>query len=68
MIRRILWQATTLADTIKRKLAVKKAIKQKSNYHHCIKPFTDAKMLLIQKQAYECMDELESRYNAIKVN
>lgn len=56
----------TLKQTIDRKRAVKKAIKDRSNYRHAVKPYTDAKRLLIQQEAYNCMDVLEERYNAIQ--
>ena len=56
----------TLKETIDRKLAVNKAIKDLSNYRHAVKPYTDAKKLLIQQEAYNCMDVLEERYRAIK--
>ena len=36
----------TLKQTIDRKRAVKKAIKDRSNYRHAVKPYTDAKRLL----------------------
>ena len=45
---------------------VNKAIKDRSNYRHAVKPYTDAKRLLIQQEAYNCMDVLEERYNAIQ--
>ena len=56
----------TFKQTIDRKRAVKKAIKDRSNYRHAVKPYTDAKRLLIQQEAYNCMDVLEERYNAIQ--
>lgn len=58
----------TISQTITRKIAVRKAIKQRSNYKHAVKPFVDAKKLIIQKNAYECMDELVERYEALNIS
>lgn len=52
-------------QTVLRKLAVRKVVKERSNYNHAIKPFTEAKKLIIQKDAYECMDNLVDRYNSL---
>lgn len=57
---------TTISEVIARRKAVKNALKTKSVYKHAVKPYTDAKKLIIQKDAYECMDELVERYNALK--
>ncbi len=56
-------ETNSFSDTIKRKIAVRKAIKVRSNYKHAIKPIVDAKKLVIQKSAYDSMDELMSRYH-----
>lgn len=56
---------SSLKETIDKKLKVRKLVKQRSVYKHTIKPFEDARKLLIQKQAYECMDELVERYKSI---
>lgn len=56
---------SSLKDTIDKKLKVRRLVKQRSVYKHTIKPFEDARKLLIQKQAYECMDELVERYKSI---
>lgn len=58
-------ETSTIKDSIERKRAVNKAVKERSNYKHATKPFTDAKKLLIQKDAYNCMDALVDRYNSI---
>lgn len=56
-------ETNTFADTIKRKLLVRKAIKERSNYKHVMKPIVDAKKLLIQKDAYDSLDELLDKYH-----
>lgn len=55
----------TVKQTIARKLAVKKALKERSNYKRAVKPFVDAQRLVIQRDAYECMDDLIERYEKI---
>lgn len=57
--------SNTVKLTIERKKAVRKAVKEKANYKNAMKPYTDAKKLLIQHNAYLCMDELEARYNEL---
>ncbi|MCD7723590.1 MAG: MFS transporter [Clostridiales bacterium] len=56
----------TPAQALKRKLAVRRALKEKSVYKRTIKPFTDAQKLLTQKQAYQSMGEIEKLYIAAK--
>lgn len=55
----------SIKQTIARKFAVRKVLSERSKYNRAVKPFTDARKLLIQKQAYECMDELYARYNSL---
>lgn len=57
--------SNTVKLTVERKKAVRKAVKEKANYKNAMKPYTDAKKLLIQHNAYLCMDELEARYNEL---
>ena len=55
----------TMKETIYRKFAVQRAVKERSVYKRAVKPLTDAKKLLIQQKAYDCMDDLITRYNSI---
>ncbi len=55
----------TIKETIYRKFAVQRAVKERSVYKRAVKPLTDAKKLLIQQKAYDCMDDLITRYNSI---
>ena len=55
----------SIKQTIARKMAVNQAVKERSNYKHAVKPFVDAKKLIIQQDAYRCMDELVDRYNSL---
>lgn len=55
----------SIKATIARKKAVRAAVKEKTNYKYAIKPFKDANKLLIQHNAYLCMDELENHYNEL---
>lgn len=55
----------SIKQTIARKMAVNQAVKERSNYKHAVKPFVDAKKLIIQQDAYRCMDELVERYNSL---
>lgn len=55
----------TIKQTVARKLAVNKAVKERSHYKNAVKPFTDAKRLVIQHDAYKCMDELVARYESV---
>ena len=41
------------------------AVKEKANYKNAMKPYTAARKLIIQHDAYLCMDELEARYNEL---
>ncbi len=52
----------TIANAIRRKLEVRKVLKEFSVYRRIVKPFTDSNKLLTQKAAYEKMDDLEKRY------
>lgn len=58
-------ETKTVKDVINRKLLVRKIVAEKSHYKHILKPVVDAKKLLVQRDAYECMDELEERYSSI---
>lgn len=60
-----LMETKNVKETIARKLLIRKIVAEKSHYKHILKPVTDAKKLLVQRDAYECMDELEERYNNI---
>lgn len=57
--------SSTVSQAISRKLAVRKATKDSSVYKHTMKPYTDASKLLIQCEAYQHMDDIMARYNAI---
>ncbi|MCC8074132.1 MAG: MFS transporter [Clostridiales bacterium] len=56
----------TPSQALKRKLAVRRVLKEKSVYKRAVKPFTDANKLLIEKESYQSMDELEMLYTAAK--
>lgn len=54
--------AETVKQNIRRKFAVKRAVKERSVYKHSMKPFTDAEKLIESEKMYKCMDELEKLY------
>lgn len=56
----------TPSQALKRKLAVRRVLKEKSVYKRAVKSFTDANKLLIEKESYQSMEELEILYTAAK--
>lgn len=56
-------ETSSFKDTVARKLEIRRLTAEKSHYKHAVKPFVDAKRLLVQCEAYNCMDKLVERYN-----
>lgn len=55
----------TISQFIKRKLAISRALKKISIYKRAMLPFTNAKRLLSEKDAYARLNELEQLYDRL---